>query len=134
VTDIDLDTLKKRSGRVLLVEDNQDIRKIIGYYLELAGLQVEYAANGQIGVELGKQPTIDLILMDLAMPKLDGYQATKLLREGGVTTPIIALTAHTLSTDQELSLSAGCNAFLTKPIGLQELIAAIDRFLPARQV
>lgn len=121
------------SGRVLLVEDGRDNQMLVSTVLKKAGLTVEIAENGQIGMDqalaarAAGQP-FDLILMDMQMPVLDGYSATRGLRAAGYTGPILALTAHAMSQDCQKCLDAGCDAYTTKPInrkGLIELVASL---------
>ena len=119
---------------ILLVEDGPDNQRLIGFVLEKVGAQVHIAANGRIGVDevmeaIAESRPFDIILMDMQMPVMSGYEATELLRAKGVTTPIIALTAHAMSGSRDLCLRAGCDAFATKPINRVELIDTIRRFL-----
>ena len=102
-------------ARVLLVEDGDTNRKLIGLVLQRAGAEVTMAENGQIGVELAMKHPFDLILMDMQMPVMDGYAATTLLRQQGVTVPIIALTAHAMKGDEDKCRAAGCSGYVTKP-------------------
>jgi signal transduction histidine kinase/CheY-like chemotaxis protein len=111
--------------RILLVEDLEDNRFLISQYLCRAGAAVEMAANGLEGVEMALAGAYDVILMDIQMPKLDGYQATARLRDAGYTRPIVALTAHALLEEREKCLRIGCNDHLTKPINRQRLIDSL---------
>ena len=120
--------------RVLVAEDSADNQRLIRYLLEGAGAEVVVVDNGQPAVELAlaelRQGTpFDLILMDMQMPVLDGYEATGRLRAAGYQQPIIALTAHALSTDHDKCLTAGCDEICTKPIDRSAFFAAIQRQL-----
>lgn len=121
------------TGRVLLAEDSPDSQRVIRYYLEKAGLQVETAVNGRIAVDMANAAAFDLILMDMQMPEMDGYEAAATLREMGCQSPIIALTAHAMRGDREKCIEAGCDDYLTKPVEPAKLVAAIVRFLPGSQ-
>jgi len=112
---------------VLLVEDGDTNRKLIKLILERAGARVTTAEHGAIGVELAMKQSFDVILMDMQMPVMDGYTAARRLRDKGLTLPIIALTAHTMTGDREKCLDAGCTDYLTKPINAELMFAAIEQ-------
>jgi signal transduction histidine kinase/AmiR/NasT family two-component response regulator len=112
---------------VLLVEDGDTNRKLIKLLLERAGARVTTAENGATGVEVAMNEHFDLILMDMQMPVMDGYTASRRLRDSGATLPIIALTAHTMTGDREKCLESGCTDYLTKPINAEQMFAAIER-------
>ena len=126
---------RQLTGRVLLVEDGKDNQRLATAYLQQAGVEVVIADNGRVAVQRMRQsrsgPSFDLILMDIQMPEMDGYTATRLIREDGFALPIIALTAHALPCDREKALHCGCNDLLTKPIEGTALIACLAAFLPA---
>jgi CheY-like chemotaxis protein len=119
--------------RILLVEDGPDNQRLVRLILERAGAAVALAENGAEGVEamqaaLHTGAPFDLVLMDMQMPVMDGYEATRRIREMGYTGPILALTAHAMSDDRARSLAAGCNEYLVKPIQRDDLIVAVARF------
>jgi CheY-like chemotaxis protein len=117
-------------GRVLVVDDSPDIAKLVRQILQRIGLEVELAENGRTGVTRALRSRFDLILMDLQMPVLDGFSAMRELRAAGLETPIIALTANSAPDFRELSLAAGANSFLAKPIDRLALLEEISRYLP----
>ncbi len=113
--------------RILAVDDAKDNRMLLHHYFKRTGADVEFAHDGQQAVEIfnkaiEKNQPFDIVLMDMQMPVLDGYAATRALREQGITTPIIAITAHALDGDREQCLDAGCNEYLTKPVNKSTLI------------
>jgi signal transduction histidine kinase/ActR/RegA family two-component response regulator len=119
---------------ILLVEDGDTNRKLIKLLLARAGAQVTTAENGAIGCEFALRRPFDIILMDMQMPVMDGYTASRRLRDAGQTVPIIALTAHTMSGDREKCLDAGCSDYLTKPINPDQMFDVIQRSLPAAAI
>jgi len=120
-----------RGCRLLLVEDDPDHRPLISTILSRAGADVVAVEHGEAAVNMlsagaDSKPRFDAILMDMQMPVLDGYAATRQLRLSGVTTPIVALTARALHTEREECFRAGCDAFLTKPIDWKNLAAELS--------
>jgi signal transduction histidine kinase/CheY-like chemotaxis protein len=116
-------------ARILVAEDGSDNQRLILLFLEKAGAEVVVVENGRLAVERVEQEPFDLILMDMAMPEMDGYEAARTLREMGVEIPIVALTAHAMLGQRESCLEAGCSEFLTKPIDRRSLVEMIRRLL-----
>ena len=119
--------------RILLVEDNEMNRDMLSRRLARKGFEVEMAVDGHIGVEMGRAGQYDLILMDMSLPGIDGWEATRQLRAAPetATVPIIALTAHAMAGDRDKALEAGCNDYDTKPIELDRLLGKMAALLPA---
>lgn len=118
-------TVSLKGVRTLIVEDSRDNQVIYSRYLELAGGDVELAGNGIEGVEKAAAGEYDIILMDIQMPDMDGYEATRTVRQTDKETPIIALTAHAMKGERERCLGAGCNEYLTKPVEADTLVQLI---------
>ena len=121
-------------AKILLVEDNEMNRDMLSRRLERRGFQVVIAVDGKQGVDLAQSETPDLILMDMSLPIIDGWEATRQLKamEAMKSVPIIALTAHAMSGDREKALEAGCNDYDTKPIELPRLLGKIEALLGAK--
>jgi CheY-like chemotaxis protein len=124
-----------RTGlRVLLAEDNKVNQRVAQRFLERLGHTVVVASDGREAVDVWQQERFDLVLMDIQMPEMDGFEAVAAIREAeqvrGGRTPVIALTAHAMSGDRERCLAAGMDGYLTKPVKLAQLVAAIDDVLP----
>lgn len=117
--------------KILLVEDNEMNRDMLSRRLERKGMQVLIAVDGEQGVTMAKAETPDLILMDMSLPILDGWSATRQLRSMSETEaiPIIALTAHAMSGDRDKCLDAGCDDYDTKPIEFTRLLNKIQALL-----
>ena len=124
-------------GRVLLVEDGLDNQRLLKTILERAGAEVYTAADGQsaldlVGDSVTRGDPFDMILMDMQMPIMDGYTATRKLRESGWTRPIVALTAHAMDGDRERCLVVGCDDYQTKPVRASHLIEVVRHYLPTK--
>jgi CheY-like chemotaxis protein len=123
------------SMNILLAEDNQVNQLVMQRLLTKRGHRVTVAANGRIACELTRQQNFDLVFMDVQMPEMDGFEATIEIRrwqnEQHVHTPIVALTAHAMSGDQERCLSAGMDNYMTKPISPTELDEMLRRYQPS---
>lgn len=115
-------------SKILLVEDNEDNRDMLSRRLERKGFTVTLAVDGQDGVDKAKSELPDIILMDMSLPVMDGWEATKVLKDNPDTAqiPVIALTAHAMSSDREKAIEAGCNDYDTKPVDLQRLLNKIS--------
>jgi CheY-like chemotaxis protein len=120
-----------RMPKILLVEDNEMNRDMLTRRLERRGFQVVSAVDGRAGIAIGEQEAPDLILMDMSLPDLDGWEATRLLKSSSRTRsiPIIALTAHAMSGDRERAMEAGCDDYDTKPVDLSRLLEKIDSLI-----
>jgi len=117
--------------RILLVEDNEMNRDMLSRRLQRRGFDVEIAIDGVEGVMRALEGGWDLILMDMSLPEVDGWEATRRVRadEKNGTTPIIALTAHAMSGDREKAIEAGCDDYDTKPVDLERLLGKINALL-----
>lgn len=118
------------SGRVLVAEDNPSNQKLASILLQKLGLEVTMVEDGQAAVQKATAEAFDVILMDMQMPVMNGYDATRQLRAAGCKTPIIALTANAMMGDEEKCISAGCDAYLSKPIDRTKLGELINRYIP----
>jgi len=116
-------------GRILFAEDGPDNQRLIALHLRNAGAEVVIAENGQVALDLIAREQFDLVLMDMQMPVLDGYSATAQLRRLGYKQPVIALTAHAMSSDRAQCLAAGCTDYLCKPIDRDKLLNVVAAYL-----
>jgi CheY-like chemotaxis protein len=117
--------------KVLLVEDNEESRDGLSRYLRRNGYEILVAVDGRQGVDVGRAAVPDLILIDLSLPVLDGWEATRQLRAESETRgiPVIALTAHAMAGDRERALEAGCDDYDTKPVEFPRLLTKIESLL-----
>ncbi|MEO8628753.1 MAG: response regulator, partial [Betaproteobacteria bacterium] len=120
-------------ARVLLVDDGEANRELVRLVLEEVGLQVSEADNGRIAVEKAGSEPFDAILMDMQMPIMDGFTATRILRQRGMQLPIIALTANAMKGFEEEVLAAGCSGYLTKPVDIDALLDTLGKILGGRR-
>jgi len=120
--------------RALLAEDSADNATLLKYHLEHAGMQLVWVEDGLQAVEaVASNEDFDVVIMDIQMPRLDGCEVTRQLRDAGHTVPVIALTAHAMAGDRERCMEAGCNHYLTKPVNVAELIQVISELTPSGQ-
>jgi two-component system, cell cycle response regulator DivK len=118
-------------AKVLLVEDNEMNRDMLSRRLIRRGFEVVFAVNGRQGVDLARSEKPDIILMDMSLPIMDGWEATRCVKSDDATrsVPVIGLTAHAMSGDREKAIEAGCDDYDTKPVELDRLIGKIERLL-----
>ena len=118
--------------RILVIEDQEDNRVILHDLLTNAGYEVIEAVNGELGVRLAETAAPDLILMDIQLPVLDGYEATRRIKAQPALAaiPIIAVTSYALSGDEAKARAAGCDAYVTKPFSPRQLLAKVRELLP----
>ncbi len=117
--------------KILLVEDNEMNRDMLSRRLIRKGYEVVVAVDGQAGVDMATSEGPDLILMDMSLPVMDGWEATRQIKGATETEniPVIALTAHAMATDREKALEAGCDDYDTKPIDLPRLLSKIEELI-----
>lgn len=119
--------------KILLVEDNEMNRDMLSRRLERRGFQVVYAVDGEQGIRVALAEKPDLIIMDMNMPVLDGWEATRRIKANAETAaiPVVALTAHAMAGDREKTLAAGCDEYDTKPVEFARLVDKITALLNA---
>ena len=122
------------SNNVLYIEDNPDNMMLVQRALEARGYHLLKAKNGLDGVSTAEAEEVDLILLDINLPDIDGYEVAQRLRKSSkrslATVPIIAITANALKGDAEKALDAGCDVYMSKPINIRELWARVEAFVP----
>jgi two-component system, cell cycle response regulator DivK len=118
-------------AKVLLVEDNEMNRDMLSRRLIRRGFEVVFAVDGKQGVDLARSEKPDIILMDMSLPVMDGWEATRCVKADAATrsVPVIGLTAHAMSGDREKAIEAGCDDYDTKPVELDRLIGKMERLL-----
>ena len=121
-------------AKILLVEDNEMNRGMLSRRLERRGHKVIMAEDGATGVAMAKSESPEIVLMDMSLPIVDGWEATRQIKAAPETKaiPVIALTAHAMAGDEEKALAAGCNDYETKPVDLPKLLAKIDALLQSK--
>jgi two-component system cell cycle response regulator DivK len=131
-----LKAFPKAMPKILLVEDNEMNRDMLSRRLQRKGYEVVLALDGQNGVEMTQTQAPELVLMDMSLPVLDGWEATRRLKADPATRhiPVIALTAHAMSSDREKAIEAGCDDYDTKPVELTRLLAKIEALLRGRKM
>src|ERR1700761_1892306 len=116
-------------AKVLLVEDNEMNRDMLSRRLTRRGFEVVFAVNGNQGVDLARSEKPDIILMDMSLPVMDGWEATRLVKADEATrgVPVLGLTAHAMDGDREKAMEAGCDDYDTKPVEFERLVGKIER-------
>ncbi|MBN2116827.1 MAG: response regulator [Anaerolineales bacterium] len=126
--------MNSMSHNILYVEDNHDNMMLVKRALEARGYRLLEALNGNTGLEVAERENVDLILLDINLPDIDGYEVARRLRSSSKSAlahiPIIAITANALKGDAEKALEAGCDVYMSKPINIRELWARVEAFLP----
>jgi two-component system, cell cycle response regulator DivK len=115
--------------RILIVEDNEMNLDMLSRRLERRGFEILAATDGAAGADIAIAQQPDIVLMDMSLPVMDGWEATRTVRSRGGTMPIIALTAHAIAGDRERCIEAGCNEYETKPVKFDSLIQKIESLL-----
>ena len=122
------------SNNILYIEDNPDNMRLVQRALESRGYHLLQAKNGLLGVQMAESESVDLILLDINLPDIDGYEVARRLRASSkrqlALIPIIAVTANALKGDAEKALEAGCDVYMSKPINIRELWARVEAFVP----
>ena len=118
------------SKKILVVEDQEDNRRIVRDLLNSVGFELIEAVTGEEGVRMAETGQPDLILMDIQMPEMDGYEATRQIKARMRHIPIIVITSYALSGDADKAMAAGADAYVAKPFSPRELLSTIRKFLP----
>ena len=118
-------------SKILVVEDNEMNRDMLTRRLERKGFEVVVAINGKVGIDMASSSNPDIILMDLSLPVIDGWEATRQIKADPATQsiPVIALTAHAMAGDEQKALEAGCDDYDTKPIDFKRLLGKIENYI-----
>ena len=123
-----MNTPEPAGQRVLLIEDAEDIVELVISLFDDEGYTYAVATDGEAGVAAAHAYSPDLILLDLSLPKLSGWDVIQRLRDDGLRTPVVALTAHAMRGDRERALALGCDDYLSKPFEIDELLAVLARY------
>jgi CheY-like chemotaxis protein len=125
------DEIEMERKKILVVDDNEKNRYLISFILEKNGIEVVTANDGLEGVETARKQQVDLIIMDIKMPKMDGYEATREIRkqEGYQSVPVIALTSYAMAEDKKKALASGCDGYIAKPINPDTFMDEIRKYL-----
>ena len=125
------DEIEMERKKILVVDDNEKNRYLISFILEKNGIEVVTANDGLEGVETARKQQVDLIIMDIKMPKMDGYEATRMVKklEGYQSVPIIALTSYAMAGDEKKAMDAGCDGYVSKPIDPETIMDEIRKYL-----
>jgi len=120
-------------SKILVIEDNEWSRDMLARRLSRRGYQVLVAADGKRGIVMTREQKPDLILMDMSLPEMDGWEATRRLKSDPATRaiPIVALTAHAMASDRQKAMDAGCDDYHTKPVDFENLVRSLESFLAA---
>ena len=118
-------------AKILLIEDNEMNRDMLSRRLTRRGFEVVFAGDGQQGLDLARSEKPDVILMDMSLPVMDGWEVTRRIKADGTmrSIPVIGLTAHAMSGDREKAIAAGCDDYDTKPVEMERLLGKIERLL-----
>jgi two-component system cell cycle response regulator DivK len=122
--------------KILVIEDNEWSRDMLARRLSRRGYQVITAADGKRGIAMAHNQRPDLIVMDMSLPEIDGWEATGRLKADPATRaiPIVALTAHAMASDRQRAMDAGCDDYYTKPVDFESLVRGLEAFLEARKI
>ncbi len=119
------------AARILIVEDDPQNLYLVKFLLEKSGHEVLVATDGEAAVSVARAESPDLVLMDMLLPRMDGYEATRLLKKDpGPSLKVVALTAYSMKGDREAILQAGCDGYISKPIDPERFVSEVEAYLP----
>ena len=124
-----------QASKLLLVEDNESNRDMLSRRLVRRGFEVVTATDGESAIRIAREAKPDLVLMDMSLPGINGWDATRIIKSSPETSaiPVVALTAHAMTSDREEAFAAGCNGFETKPVEMDKLLATIHGLLAGKR-